>query len=86
MIDLDDLEKLEKAATPGPWTGVQCADGYGLVRVGEELHGNSLGYEIDGHDANLIIAMRNALPEMIKELRRCRRILQAAASGEESDK
>jgi hypothetical protein len=49
MVDLDELERLEKAATPAPW--------------------------IPGHKAQhrvFICAMRNALPELLAEVRKRR--------------
>lgn len=61
MIDLDELEKLEKEAiSDGPWwsEGSFIYAGHGpLVDVYDET------------DAALIVAARNALPEMIEELK-----------------
>lgn len=53
MIDLDELERLEKAATPGPW-------GFRTVDIADPDH---------IPDAALIAAMRNALPELLRELK-----------------
>lgn len=54
-IDLDQLTALEQAATPGPWAV-------------EDLPWISEGND-GGADAALIVAMRNALPELIEQVR-----------------
>ena len=76
MTDLDKLRKLEKAATPGPWAGV----GERYVSqappetswpgsIWHEMEDDVLSVLVDGdiNEANvrLIVAMRNALPDLL---------------------
>jgi hypothetical protein len=73
-VDLEHLEQLEKAATPGEWSvlysedpdrpGVYVNDGgFGTLYIAEEcMQGPD--------DAELIVAARNALPSLIADLRR----------------
>lgn len=85
MVDLDELERLEREATPGPWELEERMRGYGIFagrfqdfgRGPERVHGLNLGHVSD-LDANgednlaLIIAARNALPDLIAEVRTLR--------------
>ena len=62
MTDPDELRRLEKAATPGPWAvesdGVyNDTRSYMVVPLGDS--------EQDDADAALIAAMRNALPALL---------------------
>lgn len=75
-MKLDDLEKLEREATPGPWTwnhvdqlvGPDDIRDYGL---GPENHPTKIietdsgVYPPSEADAALIPAMRNALPKLL---------------------
>jgi len=88
MIDLDKLEQLEKAATPGPWVSVlrslctikDCrADAYGIVKPTED--GDCIFQ--DGN-AELIAAVRNALPELLAEIRRLRQELKDVLAAKET--
>jgi hypothetical protein len=82
---LEELERLLKAATPGPWRN----DGYGtIVQEGVEVGSIRRGYPpepsalahlSDGEyiqnpnaeeDAALIVAAINALPELVAEIKR----------------
>ena len=77
MIDIDALEALERAATPGPWTATNRVrdDGVWMVeRDGDDLIADIDGdnHECDAANAALIAAARNALPELIAEVRRHR--------------
>jgi hypothetical protein len=64
-VDLEELERLEKAATPGPWH----VDG-GIIRDkgGRERADVSCNPRETG-DGALIAAARNALPGLIARLR-----------------
>ena len=78
-LNLNELERLEKAATPGPWvlhkhsdTNVVGGGGYVVASCGgystntrdlEELYAELCG------NAALIAALRNALPELLRRLR-----------------
>jgi len=84
-LDLDELERLEKAATPGPWsfkgTGGLHMDG---ARDGWMVEGPHNGkrwpriardaapYRERGENPALIAALRNAAPALIAEIRRLR--------------
>lgn len=58
MRDLDELDRLHAAATPGPWVDAT----------------NKIGAGGGGIDADrvLVIALRNAWPEISRELRALR--------------
>ena len=83
-LDLDKLEALEKAATPGPWglqTEKEMGD-YGSV-IGEYLTGigtrlcevvvynDDYGNQVV-HNGQLIAALRNAAPALLAEVRQLR--------------
>ena len=83
-IDLDELETLDKAATPGPWglqTEKEMGD-YGSV-TGEYLTGigtrlcevvvynDDYGNQVV-QNGQLIAALRNAAPALLAEVRRLR--------------
>lgn len=58
MIDIDELERLEKAATPGPWV--------------EEIGCGEYLWERNAYkDAPLIVAMRNNIKALIECARAC---------------
>ena len=66
---LDKLERLAKAATPGPWEGrgnhIFCANNKRLVYVEAER-------ALDLQTAAYIVAACNAVPELIAELKEAR--------------
>ncbi len=75
--DLDELQQLCDAATPGPWVLDACE----LYVLGEELV-FTLETGDDGEatrtsraDARFVIAARDALPKLIAEVRRLRGVL-----------
>ncbi len=79
MIDIDKLEALEKAATPGPW----LAKANELLWVGPDSlarHGRIVYPTLEDEcifrdgNAEMIAAVRNALPELLAEVRRLRLI------------
>ena len=69
MIDLEELERLAKAATPGPWEMVDARafldDEDFEIRNG----GHCIGYGTSGKDAAYIVAACNAVPELIARVR-----------------
>src|SRR5690554_4441481 len=82
-IDLDNLERLEREATPGKWFAeVMCGD----AREPTEIFASGPAHEVRGRgtvnharaggnaakDAKLIAALRNAAPALIAELRAAR--------------
>lgn len=89
-VDLDELERLLKGATPGPWervhdreyTNVICREGDSIFNavVGESACGCGVNLDpnISDEDARLIVSLRNAAPELIDEIRTLRESLHAA--------
>ena len=78
MIDLDKLEKLEKAAFPSPWS-IDMEPGHGSwQRVFSERNGYQVGDFDDDPSASFIVALRNAAPALFAEVRRLRVIEEAA--------
>lgn len=82
MIDLDELERLDKAATPGPWN-IEKRDGdmgekdHNIYADGDvcALHENARPLRHmrrQSADAKMIATLRNALPTLIAELRLAR--------------
>jgi len=75
MIDLDKLERLEKAAFPSPWS-------IDMDRVVTTVYCETNGHHVGGFDddpsASFIVALRNAAPALLAELRRLRAIEAAA--------
>lgn len=78
-LDLSKLERLEKAATPGPWEG-PWGDTHTVAAFEGELNEHSLTRDPRGdafpvtqythpNDAALIAVSRNALPELLRRLR-----------------
>lgn len=78
-LDLNELERLEKAATPGPWEG-PWGDTHTVAAFEGKLNEHSLTNDPRGdafpvtqytqpNDAALIAALRNALPELLRRLR-----------------
>ena len=90
MIDIDKLEALDKAATPGPWTYLPIRSGTMSVNRGWALRGpdtrrifwddTGSGCDIEGDDADIdfVLTLRNALPELLAEVRRLRKVHLAA--------
>lgn len=83
MIDLDELDRLEKAATPGPWVDGLSQPGVRKIAISEHLNDeiatlyggpDDIG---DAPNATLIAAARNALPALIRELRAAREVVKA---------
>lgn len=75
MIDLDELERLEKAATPGPWDIDEEVWGPDRTRVVEcKLWARE---DVAEHNERVIVATRNALPALIAELRAARAVITA---------
>lgn len=92
MSTLDELERLEKSATPGPWT--YRVDDERLARPHPSLNDahddditkNATGLTVD--NGALIVAARNALPELIaasRERDRLRAALETIRSWGNND-
>jgi len=68
-ITLDELDRLEKAATPGPWVHFDGAPEHGNAYVSGPEPDNWTAAECFGSDpdadAALIAAARNALPGLL---------------------
>jgi len=87
--DLDELEALERRATPGPWCSVDYTR-FCVVQVGHDYGDRDLFSETSIHFPNsenfrwrengkLAAAARNALPALIAELRSACEMLREAA-------
>ena len=77
MTELEYLRKLHAEATAGPWRVFTSADGLRLVGVGDK-DGNGVldsGFgvwawtDIGIHNADTVVATRNALPDFIAAVR-----------------
>lgn len=78
MIDLDKLERLEKAAFPSPWS-IDMEPNHGFWQVVYcETNRYQVGDFDDDPSASFIVALRNAAPALFAELRRLR-VIEAAA-------
>lgn len=80
MIDLDLLEKLDKAATKEPWEVWTHAGGFHGIRELLEPPESQLDIIEDPslEDIRLLVELRNAAPALITELRAARRVVEAA--------
>lgn len=80
MVDLDELERLERAATPGPWSYRMNPHGgarvqTGSVGIADVLSRGGVPHPVQEHcevNARLIATARNALPDLLAELRTLR--------------
>lgn len=74
-VSLTELERLEKAATPGPWHAGRrhmrrCPE---AVRgMGDCLPGNVFATFMDQDDCSMVEAARNALPALLRIARAAR--------------
>ncbi len=78
MTWLDELEKLEKAATPGPWDKISKMDGYTAIgaktliaRVFSEVFRDQA---TETANANLIAGLRNAAPQLLEIARAAEKV------------
>lgn len=79
--ELDELARLEKTATPGPWYALEhypsmsdrggrvVAQGYSIM-----LADCRIPDEHDLNDCKFVAAARNAMPHLLAELRRLREV------------
>lgn len=77
--ELQELERLERAATPGPWTesrGFLFRDDGDHVGTCEYTQNNNRAGFVGMANASLIANTRNALPLLLAEVRELRRQLQ----------
>ena len=65
---LDELEALEKASAEGPWFGESYTDS-GLTVIDDGRTHGLFPIPAEGHEAKLIVALRNAAPELIAAAR-----------------
>jgi hypothetical protein len=69
-VTLDELERLEKAATPGKWhqrhRRFVSLIPEGANGMGAEIAGNTIANVANPDDAALIAASRNALPDLLR--------------------
>ena len=79
---LDELEALEKRATPVPWSVVRSVT-CGHLRAGHNMNTAEPAKEWTNHDIDLIEDARNALPTL---LRLARRGLEADAAAQRAER
>lgn len=85
-VDLDKLEALERAATPGPWfvepTKYTEPDGrQDICHEKEERAVYDWPAEgLEPGDAHFLAEARNAFPELVREVRELRGIAEAAVN------
>ena len=60
-LDLAELERLEKAATCGPWSSVFLDDAVVFIK----RHGVDRPFSFDEKDPEFILTLRNAAPDLI---------------------
>jgi hypothetical protein len=67
-VTLDELERMEKSATPGPWEACNCKAHEHEDKPRSTCYRvrNAVGNIIPDEDKPLIAVARNALPELIK--------------------
>ena len=80
---IERLERLEAAATPGPWEVEPETEDGSFLAVIADADAEFGGYTIcqsmeDEPNAALIVAMRNALPSLLSELKEARGALGRA--------
>lgn len=77
-LDLDALDRLLAAATIPPWRTL--TDGDGNTAIVQTAHLTRDVWQIPRSDEDLeaIVALRNAAPQMLSELRALRRVAEAA--------
>jgi len=90
-LDLDAVERAERAMTPGPWHGSGCSFGHGIVqRTGNgSAHGFQddapCSFDVGAANAAGIVALRNAAPALIAEVRALReKLAEAKRLGREA--
>ena len=86
-LDLDAVEAAERAMTAGPWEASGCSFRHGIVQRGGNgfAHGFQddapCSFDVGAANAAGIVALRNAAPALIAEVR----ALRAAAEEREAD-
>ena len=83
MIDLKQLRALEKAATPGPWENVgEGPDTVPWVRSSNAIIKCINNVDILGiADTALIVAFRNAAPDILALLEEARELAKCVPTG-----
>jgi hypothetical protein len=93
-VDLDRLDALHKAATPGPWEVCDYGDFWAVNEVttislanrvfDDGSGGGEYGPECSEDTRDFIIALRNAYPAMAEELRRLRKLVREYAEARDN--
>lgn len=88
MLDLDELERVGKAATEGPWELFRD-DGHWIQSANGRIVGDSssecLSREQDTLNGTFIVAARNNWDALISEIRRLRQLVEAHKIVEPSE-
>lgn len=72
-IDLDELERLAKAATPGPWEYRLVGRQANIIMADTEPLCATKYSHNKSHDAAYIVAACNAVPELVARIRELER-------------
>jgi hypothetical protein len=89
-VDLDLLERLEASADPAPWKAIVSKDDNGFS-TSWKIYGDDqympgkidiMYYRKPEHNVELIAAMRNAMPHLIKRLRDAEKVVETARFSE----
>lgn len=76
MRDLDELDRLHAAATPGLWDVARTWAGHNIVGDGWVVaQAEARGARVTEDDSHAIAALHNAWPEISRELRALRAIV-----------
>lgn len=87
QIDLDELQHLADAATPGPWERQETvhADNHVTAGGGILTGTHVCGPTYERHNALFIAAARDAVPALIRRVRELEAALSASASAHPAD-
>lgn len=77
-MNVDELERLHREATPGPWDGRGVESYLDMIGFG----GTGATYEAN---VNLIVHLRNHLPEIISRLKAADAMREAWENGDLGD-
>lgn len=85
-LDLDELARLEREATPGPWKVVDhgnwwSVDGLGRTMFDDGSAADEYNQECTTGTRDLLVALRNAAPELLRLAREAERLRAAAAKA-----
>lgn len=80
-VDIEALERLSEAATPGPWRtadGGLCARATKTMDLRDDIVIDCSQRAYLEDNLRMLVAMRNALPAILAELRLARKVVDAS--------